>query len=1099
MLSTARIMTLLLMNHFFISLSMQAQSFNDNLYRNSQNPMYWQNRIPYAGYWQQDVAYKIKASIDEHTNVINATEELSYWNNSPDTLHYVYFHLYQNAFVQGSYLQDLVKANKQSAGNMGKYAANGLGTTIDNLKINGQVATYEIDNTIMKVYLPSPLPPKQSVVFTMTFNTFFDRSFVRRRMSMYPSWGFMHYNGVHWYPRISVYDIKKGWDTDQHLNKELYGDYGLFDLELNFASNYIVEATGELQNPQEVYPGDLRERLDAKNFMHKPWNEKPSIITPYDSTQRKTWHYIAYNVHDVAFTADPAYRIAETDCIPKGHEGKPIQCIGLVTEPHASKWQNSSDYLAKIIKTFSEDFGMYEYPKIVAADANDGMEYPMLTLDGGADPDYHSLLVHEVGHNWFYGMIGNNETYRAALDEGFTQFLTAWGTEAIDGDLVIKTKDANAYKRKHRLPEKIRDTKVYNRYLFDAVRDNDKTLNTHSNDFHGAVGQENGYGNVYHKTATMLYNLQYMLGDELFQNAMRHYVAKWKMAHPYVEDFRQSIIEYTHEDLNWFFDQWMETNKHIDYGIIAIKKTKTPDEYKITFKRYGEMQMPLDFRVFANDKTNYNFTIPNTWLRKKTTSTVLPTWYGWDILHPTYTASVHIPSGIHAVQTDPSYRLADIDMMDNYKTPHTLLAPASHTLRVENYINNTADWKTYTAFWRPDVWWNAVDGMKLGLHIDGSYMNFMRKLYCTVWFNTRLGSMIQYRAYEGTGWWSNASPIDYTIRYETPLQQINKKINWGLESRFMDGFAKHSLYTTYKYKNNDNIKIELTTLYRNADATAAYLFYPKEWSSYSSGKEYNTKKNSYLQVQWQHPFSERSGNGIMRFTIRTPFTYSYSYFQAELIHKKSWNKLDINTRAFVRLGTGNNIPNESALFLQGGNPEEMMENKFTRSQGILPADMGGFATDGFSHIQAGGGLNLRGYTGYYAIDEDASGKYINYKGRSGAALNIEVEFDRLITFKPTIIKDYLHLDTYLFSDAGAMSRGLLNSNSIPELKPVSSWSKLRADAGIGAALTIKKFGPLEKVNPFVIRCDFPFFISSTPYAKPQQFAFRWVLGVSRAF
>ncbi len=139
MLPPARILTLLLMSHFFVSLSLQAQSLNDNIYRNSNNTMYWQNRVPYAGYWQQDVAYKIKATIDEHSHSIEATEELRYWNNSPDTLHFVYFHLYQNAFIQGSYLQDLVKANKQSAGNMGYYTANGFGTIIANLTIDGRL------------------------------------------------------------------------------------------------------------------------------------------------------------------------------------------------------------------------------------------------------------------------------------------------------------------------------------------------------------------------------------------------------------------------------------------------------------------------------------------------------------------------------------------------------------------------------------------------------------------------------------------------------------------------------------------------------------------------------------------------------------------------------------------------------------------------------------------------------------------------------------------------------------------------------------------------------------------------------------------------
>jgi len=1070
-----------------------AQVNNDNAYRSKSNKLYWKNKNPYAGYWQQDVQYKIKAKIQEKTNIIDATEELTYWNNSPDELTFVYFHLYQNAFTKGSYLTALHKANKQPIRHMGRYEIQGLGTLVDNLTANGIACKTELDNTILKVYLPKPLLPGESVVFNMNFATFFDRGEFRRRMAMYPSWGFMHYNGVHWYPRISVYDIKKGWDVDQHLNKELYGDYGLFDVELNFPSNYVVEATGELKNPGEVFPGDLRQRLDIKNFAQKPWNEKPSTITPYDSSQRKTWHYIGYNVHDFAFSADPSYRLGET-------EWNGVKCICIVTEPHASKWQNTPAYIAKIIQTFSTDFGQYEYPKIVAADANDGMEYPMITMDGGVDPDNRGLLAHEIGHNWFYGMIGNNETYRAALDEGFTQFLTAWGLAKIDGDTMIETPEKNKYKRHHRDVKLVMDRNIYPRYIADAIRGEDKMLNTHSNDFHSALGHENGYSNVYHKTATMLYNLQYVLGDTLFLNAMKHYVSKWKIAHPYFEDFRQSMIEYTHQDLNYFFDQWLETTKTIDYGIRSIKKTKVKDEFNITFKRYGQMQMPIDFTVTAKDKKAYNYTIPNNYFIKNSSSTKLAKWYGWDILNPTYTAKVTIPSGVKSVQIDPTYRLADVNMLNNYKIAGLHIKPKAAIVRWESYINNPLSWKKYNAFVRPDIWWNNIDGVKLGMHVDGTYMNFMRNLYCTVWFNTRLLSDEKYKPYEGQSWYANTSPIDYTLRYDSPLKNINKKINIGIDSRLLEGYSRHSIYSIYKLSNTSSFKIEAISSSRIGKGANDYLFTPSEWSSYTHAGSLNTQTNSYLQLQWNKRVNYNKGNGKFNITLRSPLTYNYAFLQGETVHQIAWKKLDARARAFVRLGMGNDVPKESTLSLQGANPKELMENKFTRSQGVLPLDWGGYSTDNFSHIQMGGGLNLRGYTGYYAIEEDDQNNvYLNYKGRSGASINMELDFDRLVNIHPKKVRDYVHFDTYLFGDAGVISRSILNYTNIPTLDPVKQWSKVRMDAGVGVALTIKKLGPLEKFTPFVIRFDMPLFLSSPPYAKPEYFAWRWVVGVNRAF
>jgi hypothetical protein len=150
----------------------------------------------------------------------------------------------------------------------------------------------------------------------------------------------------------------------------------------------------------------------------------------------------------------------------------------------------------------------------------------------------------------------------------------------------------------------------------------------------------------------------------------------------------------------------------------------------------------------------------------------------------------------------------------------------------------------------------------------------------------------------------------------------------------------------------------------------------------------------------------------------------------------------------------------------------------------------------------GGGLNLRAYTGYYAIDQDGSGnQYLNYKGRSGASLNIEIDFDKYFSFiKPKYIRDYIHFDTYLFADAGIISRGTLSPTSISSLIPTNAWSKFRSDAGLGVAMTIKKFGPFETIPPFTVRVDMPFFLNSPPYAKPDFIQLnRWVIGVGRSF
>ncbi|MCI5055919.1 MAG: hypothetical protein MRY83_07405, partial [Flavobacteriales bacterium] len=181
-----------------------------NSYRSADNPNYWKNKKPNKDYWQQDVHYTIKAKIDEQTDIITGNEKLEYWNNSPHDLSYVYFHLYQNAFQPGSYYDELHKNNKIKP-SFGKYESEKKGTEILKIQINGVDLKYELDNTILKVQLPEVLPSHESIVFDIDFKTYFDKGSMRRRMKRFNSSGFTHYDGVHWYPRVSVYDRKFGW------------------------------------------------------------------------------------------------------------------------------------------------------------------------------------------------------------------------------------------------------------------------------------------------------------------------------------------------------------------------------------------------------------------------------------------------------------------------------------------------------------------------------------------------------------------------------------------------------------------------------------------------------------------------------------------------------------------------------------------------------------------------------------------------------------------------------------------------------------------------------------------------------------------------
>lgn len=1068
-----------------------AQGMKD--YRSSSNPYYWKNRKPDAAYWQQDVHYTIQAKVDETTHIIDAAEELEYWNNSPDTLTYVYFHLYQNAFIKGSHLHELEKAQDVNV-RLGKYEAAGLGTVVENLKVDGKEVNTELDNTVLKVYLPQPLYPNSSVTLSMNFKTYYDNGSTRRRMQMWDAWGYTHYNGCQWFPKICVYDRKFGWDTDQHLNKEFYGDFGVYDVALDFASNYIVEATGMLKNRDEVLPKDLREKLDVKNFAGKKWDEAPSIIVPYEKGKRKIWKYHAENVHDFAFTADPSYRISTA-------YWNGIECVGLVQEPHASGWQNSGALVAKIIETFSTDIGMYAYPKMVAADARDGMEYPMLTLDGGAEPGYRGLLVHEIGHNWFYGMVGSNETYRAAMDEGFTQFLTAWGMERIDGKYIKANPPKSRYRRKFYEPTKARDARVFDAYLYTAMNGNELPLNTHSNDFHDALGHEGGYGMVYYKTASMLYNLQYTLGDSLFLAAMQHYFDQWKMAHPYFEDFKSSVIRFTKVDLNWFFDEWFETTKKIDYEVACIKKI-APDSFAIHLRRNGSMQMPIDFTVTEKNGAQKTYYIPNTWFTKTTHNTiVLPKWYGWSKLHDTYTAYVQAPSGLRSVTIDTSERLADVYLLDNNKTRGLPFRPQSLQVKLDGGLNAPMDRRHYRLYVRPDVWWNAVDGIKAGIHAEGDYMRTMHRLDVSVWWNTHFFQEDQYLSYESEGWYKKYLPFNFSFNYTTPVSYNHPEHEEQFNARLLDGLIYLRAGHNWKPTPNISAQFYYQAMWRPISYDLDYLIYPNEWSSNKR------RPNNSLNIVLSRSYKTKHSNGSGTLSMRAPLltgtdssAFNYSYFQFTGLNTTYLGKLEIRTRLFARLGMGSIVPNESALWLAGANPEEMMDNKYSRSTGFIPEEWQGTSRYETNHFQMGGGLNLRGYAGYFVADERNGEILIGYKGRSGASANVEVDIDGLIPFAPSFTKKWLHVDMYGFADGGLIELSRISSlNDYYNNTPTDMWSDIRIDAGLGFAFTIKQWGVFEKAKPLTIRFDMPLFLNRPPYANPQYTNFRYVVGINRTF
>lgn len=1027
-------------------------SLND--YSSPQNKFYWKFRKPFEGYWQQDVWYTIQAELDDSAEVITGSENLVYSNNSPHAITTLYFHLYQNAFQPESYYDKLGKENKVKY-KYGKYEKQKLGTTISSLKIEGKETSFTINNTIMIVQLSVPLMPNASMVIDINFKTYFDnKGTMRRRMKTFEHNGVKQFDGVHWYPRISVYDRKFGWTTDQHLGHEFYGNFGQYNVSLTLPSNYIVEATGVLLNENEVLPEGLKKAIDISNYSKKIGEKNYSYLIERKGV--KTWKYQAINVHDFAFTADPSYRRMVT-VIPEPENpfGK-IECIALCQEQNAPYWQPTSAFVAEVVKTYNKDFGVYLYNKIVAADARDGMEYPMITLNGGNWPNHQYVIAHEVGHNWFFGHVGNNETYRAALDEGFTQFLTAWSIKNFRKDISV--------------PNKTDYDMVFSGYLGDAQKFEHSCLNTHSDDFESALGHGGGYRQVYYKTATMLYNLQYVLGDELFTSAMKHYFNQWRLANPYFEDFRNSIIDYTKVDLNWFFDQWLESKKDLDYKLMSVKTKKNGSksyEHTITIKRKGEMVSPIDITITTNWGIEEKFIIPNTYFTKASTASILPMWTGWGKLNKTYHFTISREYKIDQVEIDPTQRLADYNPNNNimHKNPFWYIDKGKYP---------TNDIRKVTVGLRPDLWYSRVDGFKPGLTLERNYGKLTNTKLSAWYSSTLVNNNIQF----------SANQIQFFQYQFSHFKKLGQNLTLNIDLRNKEGLQHYSAGIK-KLIGASELEAKFKAMYRMNRYATQYAPLDGSWLT--------NLWNNTINLSFKHNFTHFDGNSILTLNTKNSALfsdYNFSEIGLNYVLYKQIKSLPIRGRIFGAYQTGNNIPLESRIFLQGANLEEMMDNKFTSTN--FMSNFVGFGPD-INHYQLlGGGLNLRGFANYAAPVQDSIFGTPLFAGNRGFSVSAEIDFDQFINLRPRMFRNWLKIDLYGFADAGLLfGRGVIND---------IINSGITADAGIGTAYTVKSWGRFSKAKPVTFRIDFPFFVNRLPaISNAQYFDFRFVVGVNRAF
>lgn len=496
-------------------------------------------------YWQQELRFTIHAELNETEKSITALQTIVYRNNSPDTLGFIWFHLWPNAYKTDSTAlmtqirNDPARSAKQGAAGTG--SIEGLAFKVNDLPAQTEAHPNPQYIDVVKLLLNTPLKPGDSISISTPFKVWFPPYFSR---SGYAGTEFM---ACQWYPKPAVYD-QAGWHEFPYLDMgEFYSEYADFTISLTLPSQYVVGATGTLETPEELKQyKDLGSRNSAER------RKRPALYTPpKKATKTLTWR--ATHVPDFAWFADKDF-IIQYDTVHLAN-GKVIDAFSYFHDKKKTIWTNSIDFIKDAVRSYSHWVGEYEYPTVQVVEgpensSSGGMEYPMITLITSPDANEEALdgvITHEVGHNWFMSMLGSNERSHTWMDEGLnTYYQFRYEAEKYRGNSIFgKTIPANIKK----LPADQFLTVIY-----QVINENlpmKSAMDIPADQF----PDSNEYGLVsYVKTALWMYILESAIGRDKIDLAVQNYFDKWKHKHPQPADMQAAFEEAIGEDLDAFFE-----------------------------------------------------------------------------------------------------------------------------------------------------------------------------------------------------------------------------------------------------------------------------------------------------------------------------------------------------------------------------------------------------------------------------------------------------------------------------------------------------------------------------------------------------------------
>jgi Peptidase family M1 domain len=489
-------------------------------------------------YWQQQTNYIIDVSLDDKGNTLDGFEKIEYTNNSPDTLHFIWFHVWPNAYKNDkTAFSDQFLENGSTRYYFSDKEQKGFINRLD-FKVNDITAKTEdhpqhID--IIKLLLPDPLPPGQKATITTPFHVKLPYNFSRGGHDG------QSYQATQWYPKPAVYDAL-GWHPMPYLDQgEFYSEFGSFDVRITVPENYVVAATGELQNKDELEWLKKRSSFNWEPIKHKEKIRGGGVKTtiqlfPETAKQLKTLNYKQDNIHDFAWFADKRFIVNQDTC--RLASGKVIDVFTYYTSSYKKNWNKSVQFSKDAIHHYSGLVGEYPYNMVSVVQGpksfGGGMEYPTITVisPGQSVEELDNTIAHEIGHNWFYGILATNERDHPWMDEGINTY----------------------YDNKYNLL-KYGPGPKWERLFFEtkAITKTDQPISTSSEKFNAT----NYNLEAYYKTGEWMRYLESELGTGVFNEAMQKYYRRWQFKHPQPEDFKQIIAETSGNNVDSLFT-WLD-------------------------------------------------------------------------------------------------------------------------------------------------------------------------------------------------------------------------------------------------------------------------------------------------------------------------------------------------------------------------------------------------------------------------------------------------------------------------------------------------------------------------------------------------------------